>query len=101
MKGEREAVPERGEASGDPKRIRVPRAVEEIIGRLESRGYEAFAVGGCVRDTLLGREPGDWDITTSASPQQVKAVFKRTIDTGILHGTVPVMKGHVGYEVTT
>ena len=101
MKGEREAVPERGEASGDPKRIRVPRAVEEIIGRLESRGYEAFAVGGCVRDTLLGREPRDWDITTSASPQQVKAVFKRTIDTGILHGTVTVMKGHVGYEVTT
>ncbi len=73
----------------------------QIIGRLESRGYEAFAVGGCVRDTLLGREPGDWDITTSASPQQVKAVFKRTIDTGILHGTVTVMKGHVGYEVTT
>lgn len=101
MKGEREAVPEREEKSEDLKRIPVPRAVEEIIRRLESRGYEAFAVGGCVRDTLLGREPGDWDITTSASPRQVKEVFKRTIDTGILHGTVTVMKDHVGYEVTT
>lgn len=101
MKGEREAVPEREEKSEDLKRIPVPRAVEEIIRRLERRGYEAFAVGGCVRDTLLGREPGDWDITTSASPQQVKEVFKRTIDTGILHGTVTVMKDHVGYEVTT
>ena len=82
-------------------RIAVPQAVEEIIETLTSYGYEAYAVGGCVRDSLLGREPGDWDITTSASPFQVKEVFRRTVDTGILHGTVTVMKNHVGYEVTT
>ena len=82
-------------------RIAVPQAVEEIIETLTSYGYEAYAVGGCVRDSLLGREPGDWDITTSASPFQVKEIFRRTVDTGILHGTVTVMKNHVGYEVTT
>ena len=58
-------------------------------------------VGGCVRDMLLGREPGDWDITTSALPEQVKEVFRRTVDTGIQHGTVTVMMGKEGYEVTT
>ena len=64
-------------------------------------GYEAYAVGGCVRDSILGRTPGDWDITTSALPMQVKALFRRTIDTGIQHGTVTVMLGKNGYEVTT
>lgn len=82
-------------------KIRVPEAVEVIIGKLRSHGYEAYAVGGCVRDSLLGREPGDWDITTSASPWQVKEIFPRTIDTGIQHGTVTIMRNHVGYEVTT
>ncbi|MDO5349988.1 MAG: CCA tRNA nucleotidyltransferase [Lachnospiraceae bacterium] len=82
-------------------RIEIPNAVEEIIGKLNRHGYEAFAVGGCVRDTILGRTPGDWDITTSASPYQVKELFRRTIDTGIQHGTVTIMKDHVGYEVTT
>ena len=81
--------------------ITIPQEVEEIIEKLSQHGYEAYAVGGCVRDTLLGRIPGDWDITTSATPQQVKAVFSKTIDTGIQHGTVTVMKNHVGYEVTT
>ncbi len=81
--------------------IKTPREVNEIIAALTAQGYEAFAVGGCVRDSLLGREPGDWDITTSARPEQLKGIFKRTIDTGILHGTVTVMKNHVGYEVTT
>lgn len=52
--------------------MRLPRSVVEIIDRLESLGYEAYAVGGCVRDTLLGREPEDWDITTSAKPEVVK-----------------------------
>ena len=66
-----------------------------------STGYEAYLVGGCVRDMLLGREPEDWDITTSAEPAQVKAVFRRTVDTGIQHGTVTVMMGKEGYEVTT
>ena len=82
-------------------KIRVPKNVENIIGTLESHGYEAYAVGGCVRDTMLGREPQDWDITTSARPQEVKALFRRTIDTGIEHGTVTVMIGGEGYEVTT
>ena len=81
--------------------IQMPQAVREIIEVLEGAGYEAFAVGGCVRDAVLGREPADWDITTSAMPEEVKALFSRTIDTGIQHGTVTVMKDHVGYEVTT
>lgn len=82
-------------------RIQIPSHVEYIIGKLNQNGYEAFAVGGCVRDTLLGRMPGDWDITTSARPEQVKALFRRTIDTGIQHGTVTVMLERTGYEVTT
>ncbi len=81
--------------------IQLPEKVEYIIHTLEEAGYEAYAVGGCVRDSLLGREPDDWDITTSARPQQVKAVFPRTIDTGIQHGTVTVMMGKDGFEVTT
>ena len=81
--------------------IKLPQAVEEIIGQINDAGYEAYIVGGCVRDTLLHKEPNDWDITTSATPVQVKAIFKRTIDTGIQHGTVTVMKRRQGYEVTT
>lgn len=72
-----------------------------ILDELASHGYEAYAVGGCVRDSLSGRKPKDWDITTSALPLQVKALFKRTIDTGLQHGTVTVMLGREGYEVTT
>lgn len=64
-------------------------------------GYEAYAVGGCVRDSILSRKPQDWDITTSARPEQVKALFRHTIDTGIQHGTVTVMLDHEGFEVTT
>lgn len=81
--------------------MNVPPQVERIIGILQRNGYEAYAVGGCVRDTLLGRTPGDWDITTSALPHQVKSLFHRTIDTGIEHGTVTIMMDHEGYEVTT
>ena len=82
-------------------RIQIPGDVEGIIRTLEEAGYEAYAVGGCVRDTLLGRTPGDWDITTSALPDQVKQLFRRTVDTGIAHGTVTVLVNRVGYEVTT
>jgi tRNA nucleotidyltransferase (CCA-adding enzyme) len=82
-------------------RIDMPQDVREIINTLEDAGFEAFAVGGCVRDVVLGRVPADWDITTSAMPEEVKALFARTIDTGIQHGTVTVMVDHVGYEVTT
>ncbi len=80
---------------------KIPENVKWILEILENSGYEAYAVGGCVRDMLLGREPDDWDITTSAQPDQVKALFRRTIDTGIQHGTVTVMVGEEGYEVTT
>lgn len=82
-------------------RMTLPENVKNIIEILETNGYEAYAVGGCVRDTLLLRMPGDWDVTTSAKPEEVKALFSHTIDTGIAHGTVTVMMNHVGYEVTT
>lgn len=81
--------------------IEIPEKVEYILNTLLENGYEAYAVGGCVRDVLLGREPGDWDITTSAKPEQVKQLFRRTIDTGIQHGTVTVMLEKEGFEVTT
>lgn len=81
--------------------IAIPKDVEHIIYVLEKNGHEAFAVGGCVRDAIMGRVPHDWDITTSAKPEEVKALFKRTIDTGIQHGTVTVLENHIGYEVTT
>ena len=61
----------------------MPEAVKKIINVLQSAGYEAWAVGGCVRDSILHREPDDWDITTSARPEQVKVLFHRTVDTGI------------------
>lgn len=82
-------------------KIQVPEHVNFIINTLMSAGYEAYAVGGCVRDSILGRTPGDWDITTSAKPEEVKALFRRTIDTGIEHGTVTIMIEKTGYEVTT
>ncbi|MDE7331464.1 MAG: CCA tRNA nucleotidyltransferase [Lachnospiraceae bacterium] len=82
-------------------RIHLPEKVSFIINKIMEAGYEAYAVGGCVRDSLLGREPDDWDITTSASPGEVKSLFKRTIDTGIAHGTVTVMLDGEGFEVTT
>lgn len=81
--------------------IQLPEKVKYIIDTLMEAGYEAYAVGGCIRDSILGRKPGDWDITTSAKPMQVKQLFKKTIDTGILHGTVTVMIRGEGFEVTT
>ncbi|MDO5476380.1 MAG: CCA tRNA nucleotidyltransferase [Eubacteriales bacterium] len=82
-------------------RISIPTGAAKILHTLEDAGFEAFVVGGCVRDSLLGRNPHDWDITTSAGPQQVKALFPRTIDTGLKHGTVTVLIGREPYEVTT
>jgi tRNA nucleotidyltransferase (CCA-adding enzyme) len=81
--------------------MQLPEDVRNIIETIEKNGCEAYAVGGCVRDSLLGKTPSDWDITTSALPMQVKAMFRRTVDTGIKHGTVTVMVGKCGYEVTT
>ena len=74
-------------------RIDLPQNVNFIIDTLYEHGFEAYAVGGCVRDSLLGRTPQDWDITTSAKPAQVKAIFDHTIDTGIQHGTVKLLSG--------
>ncbi|MGF7144422.1 tRNA nucleotidyltransferase (CCA-adding enzyme) [Anaerotaenia torta] len=82
-------------------RFCIPDKVNEIIKELKAHGYEAYAVGGCVRDMLLGREPEDWDITTSATPYEVKKIFRRTVDTGIAHGTVTVLLDKEHYEVTT
>ena len=81
--------------------IQIPEKVNKIIKRLQEHGYDAYAVGGCVRDSLLGRIPADWDITTSAKPMEVKALFKRTVDTGLQHGTVTVLLDKEGFEVTT
>lgn len=74
---------------------------EKILYILNRKGYEAYIVGGCVRDMILGRTPGDWDITTSARPEETKACFSHTYDTGIKHGTVTVLEGGKSYEVTT
>lgn len=82
-------------------KISMPPKARHIIRTLEAAGFEAYAVGGCVRDSILGREPQDWDITTSARPEQVKALFPRTVDTGLQHGTVTVMLDREGFEVTT
>ncbi len=82
-------------------KIDLPDKVSHIIDTFIQAGYEAYAVGGCVRDSILGRTPEDWDITTSAEPMEIKALFPRTIDTGIAHGTVTVMLGKEGFEVTT
>ncbi len=79
----------------------LPEKVNFIIDTLQEHGFEGYAVGGCVRDAMLSRVPQDWDITTSAKPEQVKALFRHTIDTGIQHGTVTVMLDHEGFEVTT
>ena len=81
--------------------IHLPEEVKVILHTLQGAGCEAYAVGGCIRDSLLGRTPDDWDITTSARPEETKALFGKTIDTGIQHGTVTVMRHGRGYEVTT
>jgi tRNA nucleotidyltransferase (CCA-adding enzyme) len=81
--------------------FRIPQKVNTIIEELMQYGYEAYVVGGCVRDMVLGRDPEDWDITTSATPVEVKRIFRRTVDTGIIHGTVTVLMDRDHYEVTT
>lgn len=82
-------------------KLQIPDKVNSIIETLRKNGYEAYAVGGCVRDMMLGRIPEDWDITTSAKPHDIKKLFRRTVDTGILHGTVTVLLDKDHFEVTT
>lgn len=81
--------------------INIPKGAQKIITVLENNGYRADIVGGCVRDSILGREPGDYDITTDALPEKVRALFSKTVDTGIKHGTVAVIEEGEVYEVTT
>ena len=81
--------------------IDLPKNVKKIIESLNEHGFEGFAVGGCVRDSLLNKIPTDWDITTNALPADIKKIFKKTFDTGIAHGTVTVLMDGVGYEITT
>lgn len=82
-------------------KISMPENVNQVIAVLLAHGHEAYAVGGCIRDSLLSRKADDWDITTSASPYEVKSLFKRTVDTGIQHGTVTVLLDKDSFEVTT
>ena len=84
-----------------PLEIEIPQGAAWVLKQLLDAGYEAYVVGGCVRDSLLHRMPDDWDITTSAKPEDTKRIFRRTVDTGIQHGTVTVMVDRTGYEVTT
>ena len=81
--------------------MELDKGAREIIRTLEDAGFSAYAVGGCVRDYLLGQIPKDIDITTSATPEMVKELFPKTFDTGIEHGTVTVLWYGTGYEVTT
>lgn len=79
----------------------IPDEVKRILKRLKDNGYEAYIAGGAVRDMLIGKTPHDFDIATSATPTEIKALFNHTIDTGIKHGTVTVIENKIGYEVTT
>ncbi len=81
--------------------INIPSGAEYIIKKLEQAGFEAFVVGGCVRDSIIGRSPQDWDIAVSAKPEEVKRIFQRTIDTGLQHGTVTILHEGIPYEATT
>ena len=79
----------------------IPENVLNIIKTLNSNGYEAYVVGGCIRDSIIGKTPYDWDIATNASPDNVKNLFENTADTGIKHGTITVIINNETYEITT
>lgn len=85
--------------------IRYPENVIKIMDIMSKHGYRAYAVGGCVRDVVMGREPSDWDMTTNASPDKMMEIFAlegvRTIPTGLKHGTVTALLGGEAYEITT
>ena len=83
--------------------MELPRRVSDLITRLEQAGYSAYAVGGCVRDTLMGRQPHDWDLCTSATPEEMLEVFRgeHVAETGLKHGTLTVILDHIPYEITT
>jgi len=81
----------------------LPRPVSDLISRLEQAGFSAYAVGGCVRDTLLSQVPHDWDLCTSARPEEMMEVFRgeHVVETGLKHGTLTVVLDHIPYEITT
>ena len=83
--------------------INIPDGANLLIHTLQGNGYSAYVVGGCVRDSILGREPHDWDICTSATPAEMLDIFKykKIIETGLQHGTVTVVVNGVPYEITT
>lgn len=83
--------------------IKLPQEVTEILSLLQNEGHKAYCVGGAVRDSIMGLNPGDWDITTSALPHQTKEIFKnyKTIETGLKHGTLTVIINHTPFEITT
>ena len=83
--------------------MNIPQGPDEILNRLTAAGFQAYAVGGCVRDSILGTVPGDWDICTSALPEETEACFSdlRVVETGLKHGTVTVIFQGVPYEITT
>lgn len=83
-------------------KIEMPHQIEKAIALLEASGFEAYIVGGCVRDTIMGRKPSDWDVTTSANPDEICSVFKqyKTVLTGVKHGTVTVIIEHFHVEIT-
>lgn len=83
--------------------IHIPEGATAIINRLEAAGYEAYIVGGCVRDSLMGKQPSDWDICTSARAEEMLTLFgdRRVIPTGIQHGTLTILAEDGAYEVTT
>jgi tRNA nucleotidyltransferase (CCA-adding enzyme) len=81
--------------------MNIPDKVNWILQRLAEAGFEGYVVGGCVRDSLLGLQPHDYDITTNATPEDMHRIFDHYSDTGLKHGTVTVIIGHEGFEVTT
>lgn len=83
--------------------IKIPNDVKTVMNVLTNNGYKAYVVGGCVRDSIMGRTPNDWDVTTDAAPEQIKALFAdfKTVDTGIKHGTVLIVSGKTPVETTT
>lgn len=84
-------------------KLQIPKDVEYIINKIYDNGHEAFIVGGCVRDSIIGLKPNDYDITTSAKPNEIMNIFKneKIIETGIKHGTVTLIKNGIEYEITT
>lgn len=83
--------------------IQIPPQVDDVLKKLAENGQEAYVVGGCVRDSLLGKTPNDWDVATSAHPEETERIFSGTptIETGLKHGTVTILSGGMPVEVTT